>query len=49
MIYEDKKQLQNECAKIVEPDGNDVRILNETKFRSEFIGDFKYGFNFNGL
>jgi fructose/tagatose bisphosphate aldolase len=42
MIYEDKKQLQNECARIVELDGNDVRILNEAKFISELIDDLIY-------
>jgi fructose/tagatose bisphosphate aldolase len=42
MIYEDKKQLQNECAKIVEPDGNDVRILDEAKLKSELIDDLIY-------
>jgi len=42
MIYEDKKQLQNECAKIVELDGNDVRILDEAKLKSELIDDLIY-------
>ena len=42
MIYEDKKQLQNECAKIVEQDGNDVRILDEAKLKSELIDDLIY-------
>ena len=35
MIYENKKQLKNECAKIIELDGNDVRILDEAKLKSE--------------
>ena len=35
MIYKDKKELQNECAKILEPDGNDVRILDEAKLKSD--------------
>ena len=42
MIYEDKKQLQNECAKIMELDGNDVRILDEAKLKSELIDDLIY-------
>ena len=42
MIYEDKKQLQNECAKIVELDGNDVLILDEAKLKSELIDDLIY-------
>ena len=42
MIYEDKKQLQNECARIVELDGNDVRILDEAKLISELIDDLIY-------
>ena len=42
MIYEDKKQLQNECAEIVELDGNDVRILDEAKLKSELIDDLIY-------
>jgi fructose/tagatose bisphosphate aldolase len=42
MIYEDKKQLQNECAEIVELDGNDVRILDEAKLKNELIDDLIY-------
>jgi fructose/tagatose bisphosphate aldolase len=42
MIYEDKRQLLNECAKIVELDGNDVRILDETKLKSKLIDDLIY-------
>jgi fructose/tagatose bisphosphate aldolase len=42
MIYEDKKQLLNECAKIVEMDGNDVRILDEAKLKNEVIDDLIY-------
>ena len=42
MIYEDKKQLLNECAEIVELDGNDVRILDEAKLKSELIDDLIY-------
>ena len=37
MIYENKNQLQDGCAKIVELDGNDVRILDEAKLKSELI------------
>ncbi len=39
MICEDKKQLLNECAKIVELDGNDVRIPDEAKLKNELIDD----------
>jgi fructose/tagatose bisphosphate aldolase len=42
MIYEDKKQLLNECAEIVELDGNDVRILDEAKLKNELIDDLIY-------
>jgi fructose/tagatose bisphosphate aldolase len=42
MIYKDKKELQNECAKVLEPDGNDVRILDEAKLKSAFIDDLIY-------
>ena len=42
MICEDKKQLLNECAKIVELDGNDVRILDEAKLKSTLIDDLIY-------
>src|SRR5664280_2001057 len=42
MICEDKKQLLNECAKILELDGNDVRILDEAKLKSELIDDLIY-------
>ena len=37
MICEDKKQLLNECAEILELDGNDVRILDEAKLKNELI------------
>lgn len=39
MIYKDKNELQRECAKIIEIDGNDVRILDEARFKNEFIDD----------
>lgn len=42
MIYKDKNELQRECAKIIEVDGNDVRILNEAKFKTELIDDLIY-------
>ncbi|MCX5849164.1 MAG: class II fructose-bisphosphate aldolase [Deltaproteobacteria bacterium] len=42
MIYRDKNELQNECAKIIELDGNDVRILDEAKLKSGFIDDLIY-------
>ncbi len=37
MIYKDKNELQKEFAKIIEIDGNDVRILDEAKFQNELI------------
>jgi len=42
MIYQDKNQLQNGCAKIIELDGNDVRILDENRLQSELIDDLIY-------
>ncbi|HBI47292.1 MAG TPA: aldolase [Smithella sp.] len=42
MIYKDKNQLQNGFAKIIELDGNDVRILDENKLKSELIDDLIY-------
>lgn len=39
MIYQDKKDLQNHCAGILEVDGKDIRILNEDKLRKELIDD----------
>ena len=42
MIYKDKDELQQACAKVIEIDGNDVRILNETKLKSGLIDDLIY-------
>jgi fructose/tagatose bisphosphate aldolase len=42
MIYKDKNELQQACAKVVEIDGNDVRILNEAKLKSELIDNLVY-------
>ncbi|MGA3280488.1 MAG: class II fructose-bisphosphate aldolase [Smithella sp.] len=42
MIYTDKRELQNKCAKVLEPDGNDVRILDEAKLKSALIDDLIY-------
>ena len=42
MIYKDKNELQQKCAKIVEIDGNDVSILNKAKLKSELIDDLIY-------
>ena len=42
MIYKDKNELQQACAKVIEIDGNDVRILNETKLKSGLIDDLIY-------
>lgn len=39
MIYRDKNELQRECAKIIEIDGNEVRILDEGKLKNEFVDD----------
>jgi fructose/tagatose bisphosphate aldolase len=47
MICEDKKQLLNECANIVELDGNDVRILDEAKLKSKLIDDLIYTAGFS--
>ena len=42
MIYKDKNELQQACAKVIEIDGNDVRILNETELKSGLIDDLIY-------
>lgn len=42
MIYENKDQLKNKCAQIIQPDGGDVRILDEEKLKSELIDDLIY-------
>ena len=42
MICEDKKQLLNKCAGIIEPDGNDVRVLDEAKLKNELIANLIY-------
>ena len=42
MIYENKEQLQKGCAKILELDGNDIRILDEARLKSELIDDLIY-------
>ncbi len=42
MIYEDKDELQQKYSKIIEIDGNDVRILNEGLLRDELIDDLIY-------
>jgi hypothetical protein len=39
MIFENIDQLKNKCAQIIQPDGNDVRILDEEKLKSELIDD----------
>jgi fructose/tagatose bisphosphate aldolase len=39
MIYQDKNELQQACEKVIERDGNDVRILNEAKLVKELIDD----------
>ena len=42
MIYENNDQLKKKCAKIIKPDGGDVRILDEAKLKSELIDDLIY-------
>lgn len=42
MIYKDKGELQKEFAKIIQPEGNDVRILDEAELRSKLIDDLIY-------
>lgn len=42
MIYQDKNELQQACAKIIERDGNDIRILDESKLVKELIDDLIY-------
>lgn len=42
MIYESKDQLKSKCSQIIQPDGGDVRILDEEKLKSELIDDLIY-------
>jgi len=42
MIYKDKNELQSKCAKILEIDDKDIRILDETKLQNELIDDLIY-------
>lgn len=42
MIYEKKDQLKKGYARILKLDGSDVRILDETKLKSELIDDLIY-------
>jgi fructose/tagatose bisphosphate aldolase len=42
MIYENKKQLKKGCARILELDGNDIRILDEEKLKDKLIDDLIY-------
>jgi fructose/tagatose bisphosphate aldolase len=42
MIYENKDQLKNGYAQIIQLDGGDIRILDETKLRNELIDDLIY-------
>lgn len=39
MICENINQLKNKCAQIIQPDGNDIRILDEEKLKSELTDD----------
>lgn len=42
MIYENRKQLQDACAKIIEVDGHDVSVLDEAKLKNQLIDDLIY-------
>ncbi len=42
MIYENKTQLQEGCARILEVDGSDIRILDEKKLKDKLIDDLIY-------
>lgn len=42
MIYENKDQLKKGYAKVIQPDGGDVRIIDEAKLRRELIDDLIY-------
>jgi fructose/tagatose bisphosphate aldolase len=39
MIYDNIDQLKNKCAQVIQADGENIRILDEKKFRSELIDD----------
>lgn len=39
MICENIDQLKNKCVHIIQPDGNDIRVLDEEKLKSELIDD----------
>jgi len=42
MIYENKDQLKNGYAQIIQPDGGDIRILDEAKLKNELIDNLIY-------
>ena len=42
MIYENKDQLKKGCERILELDGNDIRIFDEKKLQDELIDDLIY-------
>ncbi len=42
MIFENKDQLKEKCAKIIEVDGQDISILDESKLRKKLIDDLIY-------
>ncbi len=42
MIYENMDQLKNGCEFILAYDGEDVRVLNESRFREKLIDDLIY-------
>ncbi|MEN6623123.1 MAG: class II fructose-bisphosphate aldolase [Smithella sp.] len=39
MIYENIDQLKNKCAQIIQQNGNNIRILDEEKLKTELIDD----------
>lgn len=42
MIFENKEQLKEKCAKIIKLDGQDIGILDEAKLKNELIDDLIY-------
>jgi len=42
MIYENKDQLKSGCTQIIQPDGGDIRILDEVKLKNELIDNLIY-------
>jgi fructose/tagatose bisphosphate aldolase len=42
MIFKDKNELKQECANIIDLDGDDVRVLDEAKLKSKLIDGLIY-------